>query len=1111
MKKRNKIAICLALSSAVLLGTSNQNFLKNPSFGTISFASNPSLIKGSRGGYMTNSISLDHDFINSIKSVEVNGSSWTEDSKDSIPKKRGVYYLSKGANGDEFSIVFTKLEKNDRIVIKSDKKILSLTISEPTDSWNDNLIDKNSIKEENIGSSSQKEDVPKEKDEESNKKYILSSESGFLNNTIRLDTDFVNSIKDVEVNGQTYTKTSNSRPSKGQIYYLIKGGMDGPNQDGVRFPKLNKGDKVLIKTDKISLSFIISNPESYDGIIDNASIKVQTLGENPPKKEDQPSDGKADQNKDIAFTYIEENFGDNVLRLGDGTKVDKNKLEKIIINGKTQTKTSSPSAIFANNAYAFSKYGDLCIDRLNSNDSLSITYDGKEYNYLYKDKKLVDNKDKKDVTYQIRLVGNFDSLLVGQTKLDGFSCGTASVSNNPNAVNVEYTDKKNPDKNDWKKLEDRGNEFKTVKAVIDDKESGIEANFTNGSITLGGSPTKAGTFKIKIIAEDKRGQEVESNEAEVEVHKLGKQSLEELLSKAKFIQTQDKKYMWEMSPWKVTEFNKSDNLVNVPKDLKAWFGSHESGTYGELGKETLEKPTQTLVVGEGTNLTIKNMKILGSVKIIVKDGGILNLDDSVVFGKIEVSNGGRLNVNYNPRKKEITSGASIWGQVVLKDGAILGNSSIYSNTNYAAQGKLVNINSKPVIRVEGKARIEGEVSIRGDEQATKGESGQPALEIGPNGILDISENSSLNLFGGGAKPLTSVGGDALKLDGGKVTGKGRLVAVAGAGHGKKGGLGISGHGTISVSQAYIRGGNSSKDPAKAVESDQIKFEGTRGVSIDGKVPTLYDPIPAEDYWNVTERISPSILDRINKVIEENKNAPLNKNQSSDTENTQPEKGDGKKEEENKPSKENPDKNKPGKENPDENKPGKENPDENKPSKENPDKNKPGKENPDENKPSKENPDKNKPGKENPDENKPSKENPDENKPSKENPDKNKPSKENPDGYKPSSKPSDKDLVKPDRIGEKNHYSNYQADYLPDYFLNKSKSKKFDREKYNKLKKAYERSIIVTKAAALLLEKCPEKTKDIRKDLIKLIKESEKLRKEAEILLIKMNPDFKIMG
>ena len=878
MRKRHKIAICLALSGVILANAKIERQIGQNNFNQVAFADSPSLIKGSRGGYATNTIILDHEFIKNIKSVEVNNKTWNEDSDNNRPNKRGVYYLSTLENGDEFSIVFTKLEKDDRIVIKSDKKILSFTISEPTDQWNDNLIDKNSIKEENIGA---EKEGPKEKDtppKNEEKKYILSSQGGSLNNTVILDADFVNSIKSIEINGKKWKEDGNTRPKNGQIYYLIKG-LDGPSY-GVRFPKLNIGDKVLINTDKISLSFSISDPDSFDGIIDNASIKVQALKQNSENNDEEPDHGKTDE---VSFTY-KEDFGKNILGLADGGKVDKNKLGEIIINGKTLTKASSYLAISSGDKYAFSG-DDLCINRLHDNDSLSITYDGIEYNYLYKDKKLVDNKNKKDVTYQIRLVGKFDNLLVGQTKLDGFSGGSVSVSNNPNAVSVEYTDKEKPSEDDWKKLEDRGNEFNEVKAVVVDENTGIEANFAHGSIILGGSPTKTGTFKIKIIAEDKRGQKVESNEADVEVYNLGEKSLEELMVKDRFIQTQDKKYMWEMSPWKITKFNNSDNVVNVPKDLKAWFGSHKSGTYGELGFETIDEPTQTLVVGQGANLTFKNMKILGSVKIIVKDGGILNLDDSVVFGKIEVSNGGKLNVNYSPYKKQITTGASIWGQVILKDGAILGTSSIYSNTNYAAQGQIVNTNDKPIIKVEGKAKVEGQVYIRGEEQATKGKSGQPALEVGPNGNLEIPENSSLNLFGGGVYPLTSVGGDALKLDGGKVTGKGKLVAIGGSGHGKKGGSGISGHGSISVGTAYIRGGNSLKNPAKAVESDKIEFEGTKGITIDGKKTTNSDPIIPEDYWDGTKKISDDKVARINKAIEENKDKLI---QAGKTENNKKE-------------------------------------------------------------------------------------------------------------------------------------------------------------------------------------------------------------------------------
>ncbi len=880
MKNKFKIALYLTLSGTIFLGASNSKFPIEDFSPTITFASQSNIIKSADGNSMAFTIRMDENFVRQIDSVEVNGSKWIENSNSAIFNS-GKYYLNKGDDSNGFGIKFAnKFNANDKIVIKSKDKKLSFTIkSNSFDSFSSNIldqiIDKESILFENIDNN--KGQSSPTLDENNNRKnisqYLKNVEVGFLSTIIRMDDNFIKKITDLEVNGEKWKESPNSAIYDKGNYYLIKG--DDSDGSGIKLAnKLNANDKVLIKTNDEELSFTIGDPKDSDKFIASGSLNIKKSKNKSEPNQQSDGNGNGKENDDrpkenkLVFKYME-TFGYYKLKLADGNKIDKEKIGKIIINGKVQTETSSPLSIFGKGNFAFSKEGDLCIERLNNNDSISITYDDQKYNYIYQNKKLIANENKKDVIYKIRLVGDFDSLLVGQRKIDGFSGGSVSVSNNPNAVNVEYTEKEEPKESDWKKLEDRGNEFRTIKAVISDSNSGIEADFAHGSISLGGSPTKAGLFKIKIEATDIRGNKIESNEVPIHVHNLGDDSLEDLLTKAKFIKTQDGKSMWEMCPWKVTKFNDS-NLVSVPKDLKAWFGSHTSGTYGELGVESLDEPYQTLVVGQGANLTFKNMKIMGSVKIVVKDGGVLNLDDSVVFGKIEVSNGGKLNVNYNPHKDIITTGASIWGQVVLKDGAILGTSSIYSNTNYAAQGKLVNINNKPVIKVEGNAKISGQVSVRGDEQATKGQYGQPALEIGPNANLEISEGSSLNLFGGGAKPLTSVGGDALKLNGGSVSGKGRLVAVAGSGYGKQGGFGVSGQGTISVDKAYIRGGNSSKSPGKALQSSGIKFINTKGISIDGKVPSKFDPVIPEDYWNVTQKISDSILNTINKSLEDNK-------------------------------------------------------------------------------------------------------------------------------------------------------------------------------------------------------------------------------------------------
>lgn len=48
--------------------------------------------------------------------------------------------------------------------------------------------------------------------------------------------------------------------------------------------------------------------------------------------------------------------------------------------------------------------------------------------------------------------------------------------------------------------------------------------------------------------------------------------------------------MWDiMEPWVITDFGSNvageENSVRVPARTKAWYGSHQSGTYGVLGAD----------------------------------------------------------------------------------------------------------------------------------------------------------------------------------------------------------------------------------------------------------------------------------------------------------------------------------------------------------------------------------------------------------------------------------------------------------------------------------------------------------------------------------------------
>lgn len=155
----------------------------------------------------------------------------------------------------------------------------------------------------------------------------------------------------------------------------------------------------------------------------------------------------------------------------------------------------------------------------------------------------------------------------------------------------------------------------------------------NSSVTLAGVPTQAGEYSITVTITDDQGRTATSNALPFRVYS-GQERLADQLTYANSTQTADGKYMYDMTPWKITAFNGGDEIVTVPRDIKAWYGSHTSGTYGELGYAVLQgtAPAQTLVVPSRCSLTLVNMYVLSSVRILVQNGGVLSLRDSVVQG-----------------------------------------------------------------------------------------------------------------------------------------------------------------------------------------------------------------------------------------------------------------------------------------------------------------------------------------------------------------------------------------------------------------------------------------------------------------------------------------------
>ena len=860
MKKSKKLILALAITAVATSGLSKNTSPLNKISLTESVASESKnyILSSSSSGYTCTIIFNGSDFVNAIKSIKVNGTAYKETTKPFIDNEE--YFLVKGSDGPNYSVRLSKLRKGDNVEISTDKEKLTFTILKP-DAFFGDIHDPKSVKVESLRSKPEsRPETPSEPEHQPSQAILNPTYSvsiigyGTLSLGENTSTDKLTSLA---INGRSLKKTSRrSQIKHGDSYYI--------NTDNISINTLNNNDIIKIGYEG----------REYEYVFKDGAFSLKTSKKEDPSTPPSPShpESPTEHEEEINPTY-KEGTGENILDLGKGT--DPSKLESISINKVKLNKMERMISVFEN-SYAIED-GKIYIVRINNNDSVSIVYKGKTYNYIYKkdENKFEKAEENVHANYKIRLTGEFDNLLVNQKKIDGSSGGSFSVSSNPNKVGVEYTDKENPTDKDWKTLETKGNEFDSVEALIDDPDTGVTPTFAYGSINLGSDlvPKKAGTFKIKLKAVDKRGKEILSNPVDLLIYK-GDENLEDILQTKNFVQVKDGKYLWDMSPWRIENFN-DKNEVTVPAGLKAWFGSHKSSVYGDLGKETFGEPTQTLIVGKDTNLTFKNMRILGSVKIVVKDGGILNLDDSVVYGNIEVSNGGKLNVNYSPYNNKFTTGASISGQIILKDGAILGHSSIYSNTNYASQGHLMNTSEKPLIKVEGKAKIEGDVFVRGDEAATAHQA-QPAMEIVSPGEVDIAQGSSLNLYGGGYKPLTSLGGEALILKGGKVTGAGKLVAVGGNGLALgnpktvKGGAGVSGEGEISVAKAYLKGGNSSTaSVGKAIDDpEKVKVsKNTAGVGKDGKVQTTFsgDDFLA-DYWTGTNATKASVKEKADQAI-----------------------------------------------------------------------------------------------------------------------------------------------------------------------------------------------------------------------------------------------------
>lgn len=585
--------------------------------------------------------------------------------------------------------------------------------------------------------------------------------------------------------------------------------------------------------------------------------------------------------REVTFDNVDGYVSDITKVSVNGTEWEKKSY--ISSGGVYKADTDNNKLVFAAKDYSSTETTPI----LKSGDVITITADGYEDLTM---KFVIDPDGKASLVeddgqgdpYQIyvKIEGTFDSAIKGQTNYDTVSsASTGGSSSNKNSDVTVYGAlvKKGtePTESDWEELDNMSkinlNGKKCTVNIVPDTDKGTSADSDSGmqgvymtlssALSLGGTPKDPGKYLVSVTITDMQGRTATSNTLPFNVYS-GEEKLADQLVKDNLKQYAHGKYAWDiMEPWAVSNFGSNvageDESVRVPADLEAWFGSHVSGTYGYLGYDLAWKEVekgnipQTLYIPDGCDLTITNMEILSSVRIVVEKGGKLTLDDSVVQGIIEVKDGGTFSMNYSAYDEEFKVGASICGQLRLEDGATLENAAIYSHANYLANGNLTDrTTSEPVVTATGNVTIKGKVFIEGDDAGS--DIGQTALRVS-NGTLHLEDGAELVAYGGSGKTLLySDGGAAIDLDNATIDGNGKITAIGGDVLWENGGNAVTGNGTIAAESAFLQGAtaNTSKN-AKAGNATvgTIKVTGKYRHIANGSMISGAENDPLADlYW-----------------------------------------------------------------------------------------------------------------------------------------------------------------------------------------------------------------------------------------------------------------------
>ena len=733
-------------------------------------------------------------------------------------------------------------------------------------------------------------------------KVKICEVTGFMPETLNLDLNdetWLNAIEKVVVNDVQYEKAAISWGSDGNIWNIGSvTGSYGSYQALRIVTKFNYPATIVISADgykdlKVQVN---KNASVYPYVYTAVAEVVENSGSgSEPEPPTPPEKGTIDLSK-VSFA---KSFDENDWQVTFGEDGYAEKITAVTVNGKPwnatsfladggKYKISDGKLLFARNSYGGTA-------ALKSGDVITITADG------YKDLtfKLVINTDgsasveendgKGDpLELHVKLVGSFEAAIVGQKNYDGVSSASVGgASSNKNSAVTVYgalvQKDAEPSDSDWEELDHQSqislNGSKCSVSIVPDTANGTKTDADSGmkgvymtlssDLTLNGTPKDAGSYLISIHVEDNQGRTADSNELPFRIY-TGDETLADQIQIKNLKQYDNGLYAWDiMEPWAIKNFGSNvegkENSVCVPKDLEVWYGSHQSGTYGVLGYDIAWDDVkagnipQTLYIPRGCNLTLTNMEILSSVRIVVEDGGKLTLSDSVVQGIIDVKSGGTFSMNYDSHSKKFETGASLCGQLRMESGSILENAAIYSHANYLANGKRTDRTThEPVVTTTGNVQFKGQVFISGD--AGGSEIGQTGL--GVNGTLTLDNDAILAVFGGKGTVVDTKGGTAIELNDGTITGGGKVIALGGKVLWKDGGTAVSGTGTISTSEAFLQGATAFKafdaEPCKAVFGNVTVASASQHVQ-DGTVEetTANDPL-ADLYWTTGTQATPEL-------------------------------------------------------------------------------------------------------------------------------------------------------------------------------------------------------------------------------------------------------------